>query len=50
VLLDNGTGLTFDADAFAASELRFLRLGQRVNIPVVDGRIEAITLATLPLS
>jgi cold shock CspA family protein len=49
VLLDDGTGLPFDADAFAGSGLRFLRLGQRVNIRIADGRIAAITLATLPL-
>jgi cold shock CspA family protein len=46
VLLDDGAGLTFDADAFAGSRLRLLRHGQRVNIRVVDGRIAAITLAT----
>jgi cold shock CspA family protein len=49
VLLDNGAGLPFDADAFARSGLRLLRLGQRVNIRVVDGRVAAITLATFPL-
>jgi len=49
VLLDDGAGRPFDADAFAGSGLRFLRLGQRVNIRIVDGRIAAITLATYPL-
>jgi len=49
VLLDTGAGMSFDADAFARSGLRFLRLGQRVNIRVDDGRISALTLATLPL-
>ena len=49
MLLDHGAGLAFDADAFAGSGLRFRRLGQRVNIRIVDGRIAAITLATFPL-
>jgi hypothetical protein len=49
VLLDHGAGLPFDADAFAGSGLRFRRLGQRVNIRIVDERIAAITLATFPL-
>ena len=49
VLLDDGAGRPFDADAFAGSGLRFLRLGQRVNIRIVDERIAAITLATFPL-
>jgi cold shock CspA family protein len=49
VLLDDGAGLPFDTNAFAGSGLRFLRLGQRVNIRVVDGRIAAITLATFPI-
>jgi len=49
VLLDHGAGLPFDADVFAGSGLRFQRLGQRVNIRIVDGRMAAITLATFPL-
>ena len=49
VLLDHGAGLPFDADAFAGSGLRSRRLGQRVTIRIVDGRIAAITLATFPL-
>lgn len=32
LLLDNGSELVFDADAFGRSGLRLLRLGQRVAI------------------
>ena len=32
LLLDDGTELVFDADAFQRSGLRLLRLGQRVEI------------------
>jgi hypothetical protein len=49
VLLDTGGRLAFDADAFDRSGLRLLRLGQRLNIRVVDGQITALNLATLPL-
>ncbi|ACY98997.1 hypothetical protein Tcur_3459 [Thermomonospora curvata DSM 43183] len=49
VLLDDGTELAFDARAFAAGGLRLLRLGQRVNLAVEDGRITAVTLSTFPL-
>jgi hypothetical protein len=49
VLLDDGTELPFDADAFAAGGLRLLRFGQRVRLAVADGRVSAITLSTFPL-
>jgi cold shock CspA family protein len=50
VLLDDGTELAFDADAFAAGGLRLLRFGQRVRLAVAeDGRVSAITLSTFPL-
>ncbi|WP_019633054.1 hypothetical protein [Actinomadura atramentaria] len=50
VLLDDGTELHFDAEAFDAGGLRLLRLGQRVRLGVEeDGRISAVTLATFPL-
>jgi 2-phospho-L-lactate guanylyltransferase len=49
VLLDDGTQLSFSADAFEASGLRFLRLGQRVKMRMVDGRIVALTHIALPL-
>ena len=37
VLLDDGTELPFDAEAFDAGGLRLLRLGQRVNIALAGG-------------
>jgi hypothetical protein len=50
VLLDDGTEMAYDGDAFNAGGLRFARAGQRVALRVdTDGRISALTLATLPL-
>ncbi|MFE9100529.1 hypothetical protein [Actinomadura geliboluensis] len=52
VLLDDGTELAFDADAFAAGGLRLLRFGQRVNLALEGGpggRVTAVTLSTFPL-
>jgi cold shock CspA family protein len=51
VLLDDGTELPFDAEAFAAGGLRLLRFGQRVNLAVDegDGRVTVVTLSTFPL-
>lgn len=49
VLLDDGTELAFSADAFEASGLRMLRIGQRVKLRMVDGRIDALTHIALPL-
>jgi cold shock CspA family protein len=51
VLLDDGTELPFDAEAFAAGGLRLLRFGQRVNLAMDDAgdRITVITLGTFPL-
>ncbi|MFC5186170.1 hypothetical protein [Actinomadura harenae] len=50
VLLDDGSELGFDAEAFDRGGLRLLRLGQRVNLAVgPDGRVTAITLSTFPL-
>jgi hypothetical protein len=49
VLLDDGTRLLFSADAFAASGLRLVRVGQRVRITCTDsGEVSAIGLITLP--
>ena len=49
LLLDDGTELAFSAEAFDASGLRLLRLGQRVRIEHDDsGTIRRITLPTLP--
>ena len=49
VLLDDGTELSFGADAFDASGLRLLRPGQRVGLRVDGQRVVALNLATLPL-
>jgi 2-phospho-L-lactate/phosphoenolpyruvate guanylyltransferase len=50
VLLDDGTELAYDGAAFDAGGLRFARPGQRVALRVDgEGRITALTLATLPL-
>ncbi|MFI6943573.1 hypothetical protein ACIBI4_30255 [Streptomyces sp. NPDC050418] len=48
VLLDDGTPVTFAAEAFDAGGLRLLRPGQRVRIEVEgDGDGRRITLVTL---
>ncbi|GAB3123235.1 hypothetical protein GCM10027160_43250 [Streptomyces calidiresistens] len=54
VLLDDGTPMEFDAEAFDAGGLRLLRPGQRVRIetgadrdPAVGGAASRITLVTL---
>jgi 2-phospho-L-lactate/phosphoenolpyruvate guanylyltransferase len=48
VLLDDGTPLPFDADAFDAGGLRLLRAGQRVRIETEGtGAERRITLVTL---
>ena len=53
VLLDDGTQLEFDAEAFKAGGLRMLRFGQRVNLALTTGpdgdRVSVITLSTFPL-
>jgi hypothetical protein len=46
VLLDDGQQLAFDGGAV---QVRALRLGQRVQLRLRDERVEALTLATLPL-
>jgi 2-phospho-L-lactate guanylyltransferase len=49
LLLDDGTALDFPAQAFAASGLRLLRLGQRVRVERgPDGTVTRVTLPTLP--
>ncbi len=51
VFTDDGTVLSFGADALTASGLRLLRPGQRVQFRA-DGdppRITALTLLTFPL-
>jgi 2-phospho-L-lactate/phosphoenolpyruvate guanylyltransferase len=48
VLLDDGTPVAFDADAFDAGGLRLLRPGQRVRIETRgEGPALRITLVTL---
>jgi 2-phospho-L-lactate/phosphoenolpyruvate guanylyltransferase len=46
LLLDDGTRLEFGAGAFAASGLRLLRLGQRVQVERDDHDI--VTRITIP--
>jgi len=46
VYLDDGTEVTFPTEAFVASGLRHLRLGQRVRLE--SGEDRQITLVTLP--
>ena len=49
VLLDDGTPLEFGRQAFEFSELRLLRLGQRVWLRRGDdGVITAMRLVTMP--
>jgi hypothetical protein len=49
VLLDDGTVISFEADAFDLSGLRLLRLGQRVRLDLDDaGRVRSLTIATFP--
>ena len=45
-LLDDGQPLEFSGDAV---QVRALRLGQRVQLRVEDGRVTALTITTLPL-
>jgi len=48
VLLDDGTPVPFDSDAFDAGGLRLLRAGQRVRIETEgEGAERRITLVTL---
>ena len=48
VLLDSGRLLTFDGEVFAASELRHLRLGQRVSVELSgDPEADGTTLTRL---
>ena len=49
VLLDDGAALSFDAEAFAYSGLRLLRVGQRLQVDVgSDGHIRRLSLITMP--
>ena len=44
VLLDDGSRLPFDAAAFRAGRARLLRVGQRVTLEVITGRIVRVSL------
>ena len=49
VLLDDGRALAFPAEAFDASGLRLLRLGQRVRLETDDdGKVRRLTIVSLP--
>lgn len=48
VLLDDGRALLFDQQAMARSNLRGLRVGQRVRLVTAGDRVTSITLATFP--
>jgi 2-phospho-L-lactate guanylyltransferase len=47
LLLDDGRQLDFPGEAV---QVRALRLGQRVRVLVTEGRVVALTLATLPFT
>ena len=48
VLLDDGTQVRFPAEAFAASGLRLLRLGQRLRLERDDaGGVRRVALVTM---
>lgn len=48
VVLDNGRRVPFDAAAFAVSGLRFLRLGQRVDLDTdPEGRVVNVRIPTM---
>ena len=48
VFLDNGVKIDYDADAFASSGLRLLRLGQRVRLDTdAEGRVTSLALPTM---
>jgi 2-phospho-L-lactate guanylyltransferase len=47
LLLDDGTEIAYPSEAFAASGLRLLRLGQRVRIDRDEsGQVTCLTLPT----
>ena len=49
VLLDDGSLVGFDGNAFERSGLRLLRLGQRVRMQIGGaGDVEWLTISTLP--
>jgi cold shock CspA family protein len=49
VLLDDGTVVGFDGEAFARSGLRLLRPGQRVRLGYDDaGSVRSVVIPTFP--
>jgi 2-phospho-L-lactate guanylyltransferase len=44
VLLDDGTELPFDREAFDRSGLRLVRVGQRLTVDIDDERVVAMRL------
>jgi 2-phospho-L-lactate guanylyltransferase len=44
VLLDDGTRLPFAPEAFTASGLRLLRVGQRLTVDVADDRVVTLRI------
>lgn len=49
VLLDDGSRMSFGSNAFGASGLRLLRIGQRVRLDrAPDGTVAAVSLITMP--
>lgn len=49
LLLDDGVRLSFNGDVFAASGLRHLRPGQRLNIDLATDSTTVTRLAILPV-
>lgn len=49
VLLDDGSRMSFAHNAFVASGLRLLRIGQRVRLDrAPDGTVASVSLITMP--
>lgn len=44
VLLDDGSPVAYDAGAFTAGGARLLRVGQRVALGTLDGRVVRVSL------
>ena len=47
VLLDDGSPVAFDGEAFAAGGLRLLRLGQRVRLELAGTTVARVALVTM---
>jgi len=44
VLLDDGTEVPFDGEAFGRSGLRFVRVGQRLTVDITDDAVVDLRL------